>query len=44
MGTVSYPILALAAFAAHSVLCRLALDSGSIDAASFSSAQWAGGR
>jgi drug/metabolite transporter (DMT)-like permease len=35
MKTISSTLLALAAFAANSVLCRLALGSGIIDAASF---------
>ena len=34
--TLVYTVLALAAFAANSVLCRLALAGGAIDAASFS--------
>lgn len=36
MRVISYTILALVAFAANSVLCRVALRNGSIDPASFS--------
>lgn len=43
MRTVSFTILALVAFAANSVLCRLALRNGSIDAASFSAIRFAAG-
>ncbi len=35
MKTVTYTVLALVAFAANSVLCRMALGDGMIDAASF---------
>jgi drug/metabolite transporter (DMT)-like permease len=41
MRTVFYTILALIAFAANSVLCRMALHDGAIDAASFSSLRFA---
>jgi drug/metabolite transporter (DMT)-like permease len=41
--TVSCTILALVAFAANSVLCRIALRNGAIDAASFSAIRLAGG-
>lgn len=43
MRTVSYTILALVAFAANSVLCRIALRNGTIDAATFSTIRLAGG-
>jgi drug/metabolite transporter (DMT)-like permease len=41
MRTVTYTVLALVAFAANSVLCRMALHDGAIDAASFSSVRFA---
>ena len=37
LNVVFYAILALVAFAGNSILCRFALDEGSIDAASFTS-------
>jgi drug/metabolite transporter (DMT)-like permease len=37
MATLSYTTLAMIAFAANSVICRIALREGAIDAASFSS-------
>jgi drug/metabolite transporter (DMT)-like permease len=43
MRTLSYTTLALIAFAANSVLCRIALREGAIDAASFSSVRLASG-
>jgi drug/metabolite transporter (DMT)-like permease len=43
MRTVSYTILGLMAFAANSVLCRIALSDGTIDAASFSLIRLASG-
>ena len=43
MPTILYTILALVAFAANSVLCRIALRNGTIDAASFSAIRLAGG-
>lgn len=43
MRTVSYTILALVAFAANSVLSRIALRNGAIDAATFSVIRLAGG-
>jgi drug/metabolite transporter (DMT)-like permease len=43
MRTLSFTLLALLAFAANSVLCRLALHSGAIDAASFSVVRFGGG-
>ena len=52
MGTVSHPalartvgltVVAMLAFAANSLLCRLALQSGAIDAASFGSVRLAAG-
>src|SRR5882672_8172703 len=43
MQTVLYTILALAAFAANSVLCRVALRGGAIDPASFSTIRFAAG-
>src|SRR6187551_1643645 len=43
MRTIVYTLLALVAFAANSVLCRLALAPGSIDAASFSSVRLCSG-
>jgi drug/metabolite transporter (DMT)-like permease len=43
MRTVSYTMLALVAFATNSVLCRIALQSGTIDAASFSAIRLTGG-
>lgn len=41
--TALYTVLALAAFAANSVLARVALRSGAVDAASFSLIRFAGG-
>lgn len=43
MRTISCTILALVAFAANSVLCRVALQNGAIDAASFSAIRLAAG-
>jgi drug/metabolite transporter (DMT)-like permease len=43
MQTAIYTILALVAFAANSVLCRVALRNGSIDPASFSTIRFASG-
>ena len=43
MQTAIYTILALVAFAGNSVLCRVALRSGSIDPASFSTIRFASG-
>jgi drug/metabolite transporter (DMT)-like permease len=43
MATVFYTLLTLIAFAANSVLCRMALQSGSIDAASFTTVRLAAG-
>jgi drug/metabolite transporter (DMT)-like permease len=43
MQTAIYTILALIAFAANSVLCRVALRSGAIDPASFSTIRFASG-
>lgn len=43
MRTAAYATLALLAFAANSVLCRLALSGGTIDAASFSTIRLAAG-
>ena len=43
MQTVFYTILALIAFAANSVLCRVALRDGAIDPASFSTIRFASG-
>ena len=43
MQTVVYTILALVAFAANSVLCRVALREGVIDPASFSTLRFASG-
>jgi drug/metabolite transporter (DMT)-like permease len=43
MRTAVLTALALVAFAANSVLCRLALSSGGIDAATFSLVRFAGG-
>ncbi len=41
--TVSFTLLALVAFAANSVLCRLALDNNTIDASSFTVVRLASG-
>jgi drug/metabolite transporter (DMT)-like permease len=43
MQTAIYTILALVAFAANSVLCRVALRNGAIDPASFSTIRFASG-
>ena len=43
MQTAVYTILALVAFAANSVLCRVALRNGAIDPASFSTIRFASG-
>jgi len=43
MQTVLYTLLALVAFAANSVLCRIALRNGAIDPASFSTIRFAAG-
>jgi drug/metabolite transporter (DMT)-like permease len=43
MRTIFYTAFALTAFAANSVLCRLALGAGTIDAASFSTIRLASG-
>jgi drug/metabolite transporter (DMT)-like permease len=43
LSTAAILLLALAAFAANSLLCRLALGSGAIDAASFSTIRLASG-
>src|SRR6185369_10559356 len=41
--TIAFTLFALVAFAANSVLCRLALGPGAIDAASFSSVRLVSG-